>query len=205
MKFKTRLMITFLTIVLLPLILTAIAFVSIGGYLMNAQKKLDTINIDYNMMSDPGQAFEQISEDVLNEVKAQMSTDEKKIENIEYLTSLNSAIEGKASYIIVRKGNAIYYAGNTVAAERIFSSLPEYGYANANGGSGYYYNNMEKLVKQLDFQFSDGEKGSFFVVTKATPLISKTLLADMFLAIIVILIFTSVILTRWIHKVYLCQ
>ncbi len=38
MKFKTRLLITFLTIVLLPLLLTMIAFMSIGGYLMNAQR-----------------------------------------------------------------------------------------------------------------------------------------------------------------------
>lgn len=199
MKFKTRLTITFLTIVLLPLILTAIAFVSIGGYLMNAQKKLDTIKIDYNMMADSGQTFEQISEDVLTEVKKQISVDAGKIEDIGYLTALNNEIKNRASYIIVRKGNSIYYAGNMVAAERIFDSLPAYGYANDGGDAGYYYNDMEKLVKQLDFRFSDGENGSLFVITKANTLISKTLLIDMFFAIILILIFTSIMLTRWIH------
>ena len=39
MKFKTRLMITSLMIIILPLVLTAVAFVSIGSYLMNAPKE----------------------------------------------------------------------------------------------------------------------------------------------------------------------
>ena len=38
MKFKTRLQITFFTIVLLPLVLTAVAFIVIGIYLMNMQQ-----------------------------------------------------------------------------------------------------------------------------------------------------------------------
>ena len=35
MKFKTRLKVTFITIILLPLVLTALAFITIGIYLMN--------------------------------------------------------------------------------------------------------------------------------------------------------------------------
>lgn len=199
MKFKTRLLVTFLTIVLLPLVLTAIAFISIGGYLMNAQKELDMINIDYTMMSEPAQTFEQISEKVFMEVKNQIATDPTKLEDRNFLADLNGEIEDKASYIIVRKNGHIYYTGNKIAADKIFDRLPAYGYANDDEDSGYYYNNMEKLVKQLDFQFVDGAEGSFFIVTKINSLISKQLLVDMFIAIILILIFTSLMLTRWIH------
>lgn len=199
MKFKTRLLVTFLTIVLLPLLLTAVAFISIGGFLMNEQKEIDMVNIDYTMMSDPAQTFEQISEEVFSEVKSQIAADETRLEDKEYLSGLNKAIEDKASYIIVRKGSRIYYTGNAAAAEKIFDRLPGYGYANDGDDAGYYYNNMEKLVKQLDFHFSDGMEGSFFIVTKINSLISKQLLVDMFIAIILILIFTSLMLTRWIH------
>lgn len=200
MKFKTRLMVTFLTIVLLPLILTALAFISIGGYLLNSQKDFDKVNIDYTMMSDPAHVFEQISEQVFAEVRNQIAADQRKLEDMDYLQALNGEIEDKASYIIVRKGEEIYYTGNLLAAEKIFSRLPEYGYANSDKDSGYYYNNMEKLVKQLDFQFADETEGSFFIVTKINSLISRQLLIDMFIAIILILIFTSLMLTRWIHK-----
>lgn len=199
MKFKTRLLVTFLTIVLLPLALTAVAFISIGVYLMNAQKEFDMVNIDYTMMSEPAQTFEQISEQVFMEVKNQIASDQSRLEDMDYLTALNGEIEDKASYIIVRKGGDIYYTGNEVAAEKIFTRLPAYGYGNDDEDSGYYYNNMEKLVKQLDFRFADGTEGSVFIVTKINSLISRQLLVDMFIAIILILIFTSLMLTRWIH------
>lgn len=199
MKFKTRLLVTFLTIVLLPLLLTAVAFVSIGGYLMNAQREYGMMNIDYTMMSEPAQTFEQISEDMFHKVKKQLDEDGTQLENREYLSELNKEIEDKASYIIVRKENRIYYTGNEAASARIFDRLPPYGYANVSDDAGYYYNSMEKLVKQLDFTFTDGAEGSLFIVTRINSLISRQLLVDMFIAIILILVFTSLMLTRWIH------
>ena len=39
-----------------------------------------------------------------------------------------------------------------------------------------------------------------FIVTRITSVISKTFLMDMFLAIIFILVLTSMVLTQWIHK-----
>lgn len=200
MKFKTRLIITSTMIVFLPLVLTAVAFISIGGYLMNAQKEYGIVVSDYTMMSDPAQTAEQIANDIFRDVKKQIVSDEVRLEDIEYLERLNQRIENKGSYIIVRKGNVIYYTGNATAADKIFERLPKYGYANDSEDAGYYYNSMSKLVKQLDFNFSDGTKGSFFIITKINPLISKQLLVDMFIAIILILVFTSLMLTQWIQK-----
>ena len=200
MKFKTRLLVTFLTIVLLPLLLTMIAFMSIGAYLMNAQREFGLVNLDYNMMSEPTQTFERITEEIFEKVEIQIALDETQMEDEEYLSELNQEIEGKASYIIVRKDGDIYYTGNEEAARKIFPYLPSYGYANAGKEAGYYYNDMSKLVRQLDFRFSDGSEGSFFVVTRINSLISKRLLVDMFIAIVVILIFTSLMLTQWIQR-----
>lgn len=59
---------------------------------------------------------------------------------------------------------------------------------------------MQKLVKQIDFRFSDGSDGSVFIITRVNSVISKTLLIYMFFAIVIILIVTSVVLTQWIYK-----
>lgn len=59
---------------------------------------------------------------------------------------------------------------------------------------------LSKYVKQLDFTFRDGAKGSAFVITKVNSLISRQLLVDMFIAILLILIFTGMMLTQWIRK-----
>ena len=59
---------------------------------------------------------------------------------------------------------------------------------------------MRKLVKQLDFLFRDGAEGSLFIVTRVSSLISQKMLIDMVLAFILILIFTSMVLTNWIQR-----
>ena len=116
------------------------------------------------------------------------------------LDKLNEEATDKSSYIIIRKGDQIYYAGNAAAAQQIFSRLPAYGLESEETDSAYYFNDMRKLVKQIDFQFADGTEGSAFIVTRITSIFSKTFLLDMFLAIIFILVLTAMVLTQWIHK-----
>lgn len=50
MKLKTRLRITFVTIILLPLMLTSLAFIGIGLVLLYTQKQLPSNPFDHNMM-----------------------------------------------------------------------------------------------------------------------------------------------------------
>ena len=59
---------------------------------------------------------------------------------------------------------------------------------------------MQKLVKQIDFVFSDGEEGSLFLVTRVSSVISKTFLVYLFSAIVLILVLTSIVLTQWVYK-----
>ena len=57
MKFKTRLQVTFVTIVLLPLELTTVAFIVIGIYLMNMYQGYSVQELDYAMMSETVYTF----------------------------------------------------------------------------------------------------------------------------------------------------
>lgn len=200
MKFKTRLRVTFITIILLPLVLTAIAFITIGIYLMNMQQGYTIQELDYSMMSETMQTFANTADQVYEVLFRQAQETPCRLEDKEFLDEVNRNIARKSTYIIVRKDDGIYYAGNEEAARQIFEKLPEYGEGDLGEDSGYYYNKLEKYVKQIDFVFSDGSQGSAFVVTKVNSLISKQLLIDMFIAILLILVFTSMMLTQWIHR-----
>lgn len=200
MKFKTRLRVTFASIILLPLLLTIAAFMVIGIYLMNNQQGYGIQELDYSMMSENMQEFVNTTDKVYFVLLEQARTDPSKLEDIEYLSRMNSEIARKSTYLLVRKENELYYTGNEAAAKVIFQKLPGYGDGDLSEETGYYYNNLEKYVKQIDFIFSDGSHGSVFVVTKVNSLISKHLLIDMSIAILVILVFTSLMLTQWIQK-----
>ena len=200
MKFKTRLKITFISIILLPLLLTVLAFVTIAIYLMNAQPGGQLTSLDYGTMSENMQDFVNATDEAYFTVLHQAQENPVKLEDKEYLEWMDQEVARNTTYIIVRKGDELYYTGDKTAAKTIFDKLPPYGKAYLTDDSGYYFNDLEKYVKQVDFVFSDGSDGSVFVVTKMNPLISRKLLADMFIAIVIILIFTSLMLTQWIRK-----
>ena len=200
MKFKTRIRVTFITIIVLPLALTSLAFCLIGLYLMNTQKGLSYEQINYSAMSENIREIVENSDKAYGVLLEQIKENPRKLEDREYLEQVSSQIGRKSTYIIVRKGDELYYAGNPAAAENIFPELPDYGEGDFAEGSGIYYDEYEKYVKQIDFVFSDGSEGSVFVIAKATSLISRHLLIDMFVAISVIMIFTSLVLTRWIRR-----
>ncbi len=200
MKFKTRLYVTFATIVVLPLALTALAFCGIGVYLINMQKGLPLAGIDYTDVTQNMREVINTTDKAYFVLRDQAERDPSRLADREYLEDVNTDIAKRSTYIIVRKGEELYYAGNEEAAQLIFSRLPDYGEADLSEDSGLYYDELDKFVKQVDFLFPDGSEGSAFVVTKTNSLISRHLLVDMFVAILVILVFTSLVLTRWIHK-----
>ena len=200
MKFRTRLLVTSLTIVLVPLLLTSIAFLVVGSHVEDAENEfglLDRNNLSFTYTIEN---YSQITEEVLQKVKDQITADASRLEDQEYLEEISRELNNKFSYIIVRKGNSIYYTGNTKAAERIFDNLPEYGNDVLDSETGYYYNDRKKLVKQIDFQFTDGSEGSFFIVASVNSLISKNVLKRMICAFILVLCLTSIVLTQWIQK-----
>lgn len=200
MKFKTRLRVTFVVIIVLPLALIAAAFCGIGMYLLNAQKGLPLGRLDYSFMSENMQEVVNSTEEVYLILQEQVRRDPSKLADRDYLEEISSGIGQKTTYIIVRKGDELYYAGNQDAANLIFPKLPDYGEGTLAEESGYYYGEYDKFVKQIDFLFPDESPGSVFVVTRVNALISRHLLRDMMIAIILIMIFTAVMLTRWISR-----
>lgn len=202
MKFKTRLIITFLTIILLPLVLACTAFLGIGTILSRDQEEYGIRNNDYNVMIDPTQASRLMTDEIFTKIKDIINEEPAKIEDIAVLDEINSEIEYKSSYILVRRQKSIYYAGNELAANQIFDKLPEFEEGNQGQASqrSFYYDDMKKLVRQMDFRFADGSEGSFFVITRTNFMLSRKLFVDMAIAIMVILIFTSMFLTNWISR-----
>ena len=126
MKFKTKLAITFLTIILLPVLLSLCAFLGIGTIMMRSggQTTYDEGMRAYSMMSESIDAFSQATDELFDTIQEQARENTHRLEDKAYLDKLNEEAADKSSYIIIRKGDQIYYAGNAAAAQQIFSRLP---------------------------------------------------------------------------------
>lgn len=200
MKFRTRLWVTFAIMVIIPLVLTAAAFIIIGTFLMRGQKLNGFTEIDYSTMSESMETVGAQTQALYEELLYRLEKDPVAFESQEYLESISAGINKKNSYILVRKEDTIFYTGNAKAAEQIWDRLPAYGQSTTEKRTGYYFSELQKYVKQLDFIFSDGSRGSLFIITRVNSLIARPLLIDMVVAIIAVLIFTSFLLTQWIHR-----
>lgn len=200
MKFRTRLLITGLVIILLPLLLTSVSLLVLGSHIEDTESQFGFLDRDNASFIYTIENYGRITEEVLEEIRQQIAENPARLEDKDYLDEITLNLKDKSSYIIVRKDDELYYTGNSNAAKKIFRALPEYGNEMPDTKTGYYYNDINKLVKAVDFRFTDGSEGSLFIVTNISTLLPRKMLRNMILAFILVLVFTSILLTRWIQK-----
>lgn len=186
--------------VLLPFLLTSVALLVVGSHIEDTETPYGFFDRDNASYIYTIENYSRISEEVLEKVRQQIKEDPSRLEDTDYLDEMTLDLKDKSSYIIVRKDNEIYYTGNSSAARKIFPALPEHGNEMPGSEAGYYYSDIKKLVKEVDFRFSDGSEGSFFVVTSINSLLSRKTLYRMTLAFILVLVFTSILLTHGIQR-----
>lgn len=201
MNFKTKLWVMFLSIISLPVILTAVTFLLLSYRVIQKEGMNYGIKVEnFTMWSDSLTSFEELTDEMFYRLQIQVEMDSSRFLDKKYLLQINDDLKGTSSYIIVRKEDSIYFSGNEVAAKQIQHRLPVYGGIHEGVNAGYYYSDMQKMVKQIDFVFPDEDKGSIFIVTKVNSVISKDLLAYLFIFIVSILALTALFLTQWIRK-----
>ena len=201
MKFRTKLIITFLIVILLPILLSGIAFIAVGAMVSyNSDLNFQIEISDESTLSDSLASLSNTTNMMYIRLENIAEEDERRLEDKAFLEDLNEEASRVSSYIVVRKGIEEYYTGNEEMSGRFFSRLPAYGFESKDSNSGFYYNDMQKLVKQIDFVFSDGDEGSLFLVTRVNSVVSRSFLIYLFSAIIFILVLTSIVLTQWVYK-----
>ncbi len=195
MRFRTKLLITSLAIVVIPLILSFGTYLALGRYLIYKQQVQSTSSgVDYGMVSDPGGTFAELTDELVKDIYLRMRSDPFVLEDIGYLEELDSKVAAKYCFVIVKKDRDIYYVANRDRAKPVISELPSYG----NRVGGIYYTPSRNLVRQVDFLFSDGSQGSLYFVSGIRTALTTSLIVYMCIAILLILTITSLLLTMWI-------
>lgn len=201
MTFRQRLIIAFTMVLVVPVLLFMLSFMVIGNALARGENGDGASQyFDYESLTDDYQRYSELLDSTYNQIQRDLDENPAIIEDPGYLQSLSERVNVSNSYILVRKGEELYYTGNETAAAVDFPVLPKYSHAQQNEGTGYYINSMAKMVKQLDFTFADGSEGSLFIITKAVALVSRKFLGGMFISMVAILLFTAIILTRWLES-----
>ena len=197
MNLKKRLTITFITLTFLPITLTVITFAFLCGMVSYNE---DARELFKEFSLESASEITEVAEETYYKIEAQLGTDPDRFANEEYLNELNTQLSEESSYIIVRKNGEIYFNGDENTSDPLLKKLPAYHAESQGTEAGYYFRKLDKVVKQFDFRFENGSEGSLFVVTNVKQVISSSFVFRLFVIIVLVLVFTSVALTRWINK-----
>ena len=101
MSFRTKLLITSMAIVFIPIILTLGTFFGIGRYLVYQQRLNEmSTQFDYGMVSDPSESFAEMSNEISEELKTAVEEDPFVLEDRLYLQSIDKKLASKYSFLI---------------------------------------------------------------------------------------------------------
>lgn len=205
MKLKTRLMIAFLTLILLPILMSvAIIFILSKYQISTIEKTYELSDTTVESLSNSMQVLSRLTEKPYRELKQMVKDDPSEMEDATCLEEFNQELYKKSAYLLVRKDQTIIYVGEDMdEARAVIMELPEYGGAEAVSENGIYLGgDVQALVKQVDFLFPDKSQGSAFIVSDVNGMIPEMedFLLDIIFCMILILVFTSALLTFWIYR-----
>lgn len=205
MKFRTRLIIAFFTVIMVPVVLTSLFILLLGRYQISSiEKTYGLTGTTVEVLTNPVQVLGQLTVEPCHELRAEAVANPDKLEDATYLNEFNEMLADKKSCLIVRKDDTITYMGGKVnRMEKVLEKLPSYGNTETTSEAGLYFGgNVQILVKQIDFQYSDGADGSAFIVTDVGDMIPeiREFAVDVLIVIGLVLIFTAAVLVLWIYR-----
>ena len=203
MKLKNRIYISFFVIVLVPLLLTGIAFWGFAVYQVRSlQKQYGIEEITYQNLSNNTYMLNKITQKLCTSLQNTVETEPDKMEDFGYLDNINRELNEKNAYLVVRKGDVITYNKSGLDSRVIASELPMYGDMPGENDKGVYIGkDIQALVKQVDFEFPDDTEGSAFVMIKADAMVPRmqNMMLNLVLIVILILAVTAFGLCTWTY------
>ncbi len=222
MKIRTRLCIAFIIILLLPILVTGLVIYFFG---MNQTKSIAN---HYGVEADSYQGFPvpipvQVYFNMTN-VKFHLLQDYAEnntefFEDMEQVEQINRELMEKESYLILYKEDIPYYvgvkssdkAGASLAQKRklleegtdvdhILQLLKDLKHPDDSGMGHYFGENMQVLLRQVEFQFGDGTQGRAYIITSLRSVVPevRALLIKILLVALLVMFITSTILVHWV-------
>ena len=122
-----------------------------------------------------------------------------------YLDKVNAKLNEQYAYLIVRREDTIiYYGANGEPQDAsLCAQLPDFDVMKGRMEGGIYLDGeSQHLIKQMDFQFSDGAEGSVFIVSNVDDLLPevKSMFREMLFLGVAILVVAGFTLTVWVYR-----
>ena len=204
MKLKTRLIIAFLTVILIPVLLTFLMVCGLSRYQINSiEKTYEITGTTVKSFANSMQVLSRLTEKPYHELEEMVQEDPEQLEDATCLEKFNKKLEKKK----VNKHFSINAIGDVQVGNsqvnHVIPQLPQYGESGNTSENGVYLGGeAQALVKQVDYLYEDGEQGSAFIITDVSNMIPEVqeFIVDLGMGILIVLVLTALLLIFWIYR-----
>ena len=149
MKIKTKLIISFCIMLFVPI---ALAGITISGFLNIQAKNIEQTygikDADIYYLSSSVQMLDHMTKKEYEDIRGVALDNPDNMENESYLRNLNSQLQNKYSYIVVKKNNKTIFNGGEKNS-RLVEELLTYDEFSKETGAGGYFASLRMTTGEL--------------------------------------------------------
>ena len=203
MKLRSKLVMAVVILFIIPVI-SAVAGM---GFVTHYQSTMMQSEYGFNMdtlesVVNPIKLVDMLTDNSFKEIERYTATTADKLNEYEFLDEINGKLDTSYAFLVVRKDYNYIYIGDGEVFTNLDSSLPTYA-SNVNDGDMTYISGKHPcMVKQKDFLFTDGGRGSAFIVVQMDDLLPhiKRLLFGVVAIAILVTFITTIFLITWMYR-----
>ena len=200
MRLRGRIVVSFMVVMIIPLILINVAFFTI---IKTRFSLTDTVGDENNIniitsISNPVGYVNKIIEEDYKELRTYLKNEQEHLDDSEYLDNFSKKIENKYSSIYIIKGKQLIYGSDKQLYDKIVYELYDY-VIDSDESLGYFENNGFNVIVRHVGTLNDGS--NLFFVTNMSELEKESKLAwgQLTASFVLIMFLTGLTLSYWLY------
>lgn len=202
MKIKSKLMISFLIIILVPVLLSCAVLAGFHNFQIKAINESYGITDSEEMwLTNSVLLLKKVTEQDYAKYAKLAADDPDKLLDEKYLEKENEALSEKYSYLIVKNGANIIFNGGDDNRD-VLLTLPKISNVQSGSEVSSFMDSDDKvIIKQLNFTDMQKNQDALYIVTSTQSVVPevKHFMIELVIAILIILVVTAVMLIVWIY------
>ena len=201
MKLRGRIAVSFMVVMIIPLILINVSFFMIikTRFSMDDDKNPGEKKGVIASIANPMSYISRIIARDYNELELCLKNTPMLLEDREYLDKFSERISKKYSYIYITKDNKLLYGKNIELYDKVGYEFPSYTYEIGESRGYFEEDGFQVIVRYLG---TSGEGMEVFFVTSISELEADSKLAwgQLTASFVLIMLLTGLILSYWLYK-----